>query len=75
MSNLTKPNVARRPPLKFKKCSSRPVEFEKCPCHMSLSFSISDRMSLRPKMPHVALSILGVYGHYGRETNGVGLIP
>ena len=57
-------------PLNVKKCSRRPVEFEKCP--MSLPFSISDRVSLRPKMPHVALSVLGVYihvyGHYGRET-------
>ena len=37
-------------PVEFKKCSCRPVEFKKCPCPMSL----------RPKIPHVALSILGV---------------
>ena len=44
----------------FKKAQCRPVEFKKCPCPMSLSLYISCRMSLRPKMPHVALSILGV---------------
>ena len=37
-------------PIEFKKCSCRPVYFKKCPCPMSL----------RPKIPHVALSILGV---------------
>ena len=46
-------------PVKFKKCSCCPVEFKKCPCPMSLYVYISCRMSLRPKMSHVALPILG----------------
>ena len=47
-------------PVEFKKCSCRPVEVKKLPCPMPLSFHISCGMSLRPKIPHVALSILGV---------------
>ena len=47
-------------PVEFKKYSCHLVEFKKCPCLMSLSFYISCRMSLRPKMAHVAQSILGV---------------
>ena len=48
----------------FNKYVCCPVDFKKLPCLMSLSFQISCHMPLRPKIPHVTLSILGVYGHY-----------
>ena len=47
-------------PVEFKKCSCRPVEFKKCSCRPVESKKCSCPMSLRPKIPHVALSILGV---------------
>ena len=40
-----------------------PREFKKCLCPISLSVMISCRMLLRPKIPHVALPILGVQCH------------
>ena len=47
-------------PVEFKKCSCRPVEFKKCSCRPVEFKKCSCPMSLRPKIPHVALSILGV---------------
>ena len=51
-------------PVKFKIWSCRPVEFKKHPCPMSLSLlCLKLHVTYRPEMPHVALSILVVYGH------------
>ena len=47
-------------PVEFKKCSCRPVEFKKCSCRTVEFKKCSCPMSLKPKIPHVALSILGV---------------
>ena len=47
-------------PVEFKKCSCRPVEFKKCSCRTVEFKKCSCPMSLRPKIPCVALSILGV---------------
>ena len=47
-------------PVEFKKCSCRPVEVKKCSCRPVEFKEWSCPMSLRPNIPHVALSILGV---------------
>ena len=47
-------------PVDFKKCSYRPVEFKKCSCRPVEFKKCSCPMLLKPKIPHVALSILGV---------------
>ena len=47
-------------PVEFKKCSCRPVEFKKSSYRPVEFKKSSSPMSLRPKIPHVALSILGV---------------
>ena len=47
-------------PVEFKKSPCRPVEFKKGPCRPVEFKKTPCCMSLKPKMGHVALSILGV---------------